>query len=120
MPTAAPAIPPKPSMPAISAIMRSVTTRFSTMVLPVVECRSKERTALGVVPRRRNGSDLISIVPRREQQNAEDEKHAQCCVDLQFGIVQRRRECAAQTVDLPEQRKCGNHPKPSPAGGKLR
>src|SRR5579883_1043685 len=49
MPTAAPAIPPKPSTPAISAIIRRVTTRLSMAALPKLS--SRQLATSGAVPR---------------------------------------------------------------------
>jgi hypothetical protein len=54
-------------------------------------------------------SDLIGIVSRWEQQNPENNSDRERRVDMEFRIVQRERELAADAVDIRKQRLCFVH-----------
>jgi hypothetical protein len=60
-------------------------------------------------PRSSRTSDLIGIVSRRKQQSPEENSHRERRVDVWFRIVQRKRELAADVVDIRKQGLCSVH-----------
>src|SRR5271169_3183388 len=75
MPTAAPAMPPKPSMPAINAMISRVTTRLniagSELLLGSADKTPENRKRFRSGVARSRASDLVGVVLGREEERAQ-------------------------------------------------